>query len=94
MLIDFYKKVNKNHKVFEIIYVNSDEDPGQFNNAITQVPWLAVPYGDSRVMELKQFYAITSIPVLCILRKDGTLVTTNARNDIYAMQELAINHWI
>lgn len=76
------------------MYVHSDEDNGQFNNAITSVPWLAIPYGDSRVMEVKQFYAVTAVPVLVVLRKDGTLVTTNGRNDIYAMEEEAIKHWL
>ena len=94
MLIDFYHKVNKNHRRVEIVYVHSDEDNGQFNNAITQVPWLAVPYGDSRVMEIKQFYAVTAVPVLVVLRKDGTLVTTNGRNDLYALEEKAIDHWL
>ena len=94
MLIDFYKKVNMINKKIEIIYVNSDEDPGQFNNAISQTPWLAIPFNDSRVMELKQFYAITAVPVLVIIRKDGTIVTTNGRNDIYAMEEDAIQHWL
>ena len=53
MLIDFYKKLNAKNKKIEIIYVNSDEDPGQFNNAISETPWLAIPFNDSRVMELK-----------------------------------------
>ena len=53
MLIDFYNKVNKLSKKIEIIYVNSDEDAGQFNNSISQTPWLAIPFNDSRVMELK-----------------------------------------
>ena len=44
-------------------------------------------------MELKSMYAITAVPILVIIRKDGTVVTTNARNDIYSMEEEAINHW-
>ena len=55
---------------------------------------MAIPYGDSRVMEVKQFYAVTAVPVLVVLRKDGTLVTTNGRNDIYALEEEAIKHWL
>jgi len=45
-------------------------------------------------MDLKQMYAITAIPVLVIIRKDGTVVTTNGRNDIYALDDEAINHWM
>jgi hypothetical protein len=38
-------------------------------------------------------YGITAVPVLVILRKDGTIVTTNGREDIYAMTEKAIEKW-
>lgn len=55
---------------------------------------MSIPFGDQRVMELKSMYSITAVPVLVILRKDGTVVTTNARNDIYAMDEEAFDHWI
>ena len=93
MLVEFYKAANKNNKKIEIIYVNSDEDPNQFNSQLSNFPWLAIPYNDSRVMELKSMYAITGVPVLVIIRKDGTVVTTNARADIYSMENDAIDHW-
>ena len=93
MLIKFYNESNKINKKIEIIYVNSDEDAGQFNGQISQTPWLNIPYGDPRVMDLKQLYAITSVPMLVILRKDGTQVTTNGRSDIYHLDNDAINHW-
>lgn len=60
---------------------------------ISTAPWLAIPFNDSRVMDLKAMYAITHIPILVIIRKNGTVVTTNARNDIYAFEEHAIDHW-
>ena len=44
-------------------------------------------------MELKQMYAITAVPVLVIIRKDGMVVTTNGRNDIYELEDEAIDHW-
>ena len=53
MLIDFYNKVNSISKKIEIVYVNSDEDVAQFYDSIASTPWLSVPFGDSRVMELK-----------------------------------------
>lgn len=34
MLKDFYKASNKLSKKIEIVYVNSDEDPGQFSAMI------------------------------------------------------------
>ena len=45
-------------------------------------------------MELKGMYAVTAVPVLVIIRKDGTVCTTNGRNDIYSMEEEAIDHWL
>ena len=94
MLLDFYEKVNKDRKVIEIIYVNSDEDHGQFNQIVSNVPWIAIPYKDTRVMELKTMYAITAVPQLIVIRKNGTILTVNGRDDIYAMDSEAINHWL
>ena len=93
MLVDFYEKVNAMTKQIEIIYVSSDEDPNQFNNQLQRFPFVSIPFNDPRLMELKAMYAITAVPVLVIIRKDGTVVTTNARNDIYAFDEDAIKHW-
>jgi len=45
-------------------------------------------------MDLKSMYAIYQIPILVIIRKNGTVVTTNGRNDIYAFENDAINHWV
>ena len=53
MLIDFYKKVNLRNKRIEVVYVNSDEDMYSFNAYIKSMPWLSIPFGDERVMELK-----------------------------------------
>ncbi len=53
ILIDFYDKVNRISKKMEIVYVNSDEDVAQFYDSIASTPWLSIPFGDSRVMELK-----------------------------------------
>lgn len=53
MLVDFYQKVNQITKKIEIIYVNSDEDPASFHALVSEIPWLAIPFNDSRVMELK-----------------------------------------
>ncbi len=58
------------------------------------MPWLTIPFGDPRIMELKSIYSITAVPILVILRKDGTVVTTNARNDIYALDDAAFDHWM
>ena len=74
--------------------MNSDESQMQFNQMASQSPWLSIPYLDERVMDLKSMYSITAVPVLVILRKDGTVVTANGRNDIYAMEDGAITHWI
>ena len=54
---------------------------------------MALSFDDPRVMELKAMYSITAVPVLVVLRKDGTIVTANGRSDVYAMDEDAFKHW-
>ena len=94
ILKEFYDEINKDRKQLEIVYVSSDETFQEFWEFFSsQMSWLAIPFGDERIMDLKGVFSITAVPVLVILRKDGTVVTTNARNDIYMLDTDAINHW-
>jgi len=94
MLSDVYRKINAHGKRLEVVYAHSDENYQQFAGHVAQMPWLAIPFGDPRAMDLKAMYSITAVPVLVVLRKDGTVVTTNGRNDIYAMDDKAFSHWM
>lgn len=51
------------------------------------MPWIGIPMNDSRVLDLKEFYNVTSIPTLILIDKKGEEVTSSCRNDLYNLTE-------
>jgi nucleoredoxin len=53
ILSEFYKKVNEASKVLEVVFCSSDGNDAAFERYFAEMPWLAVPYGDHRISNLK-----------------------------------------
>lgn len=69
----------------------SEEDYSSFTRGM---PWLAVPYGDGRLKDLREYYKIRSIPQVVgkvlgkvVLRRNGNVLEFNGRKDIYELSE-------
>jgi nucleoredoxin len=82
VLAKFYNEVNKNEKVFEVVFVSCDNNQNSFNGYLSEMPWMAVPFGDNKIGELNDAFNISGIPYLAILRNDGTEVSKNGRGDV------------
>jgi nucleoredoxin len=81
-LAEFYNNVNENGKVFEVIFVSSDQDQRQFEEYFKEMPWLAIDFKDSRRADIKKAHSVTGIPNLVILKPDGKKLDVNARQDV------------
>nr|GEW57873.1 probable nucleoredoxin 2 [Tanacetum cinerariifolium] len=95
-LISIYKKikqklmqqdVNGEEENFEIIYVSTDHNELEFDSSFTEMPWLALPFGDSTSKELTKYFDIRGIPTLIILGPDGKTVAKNGRSLINLYEE-------
>jgi nucleoredoxin len=96
-LAKFYNEVNKDEKIFEIIFVTSDKDEKSFQGYLSEMPWIAIPFGDSKIKDAKTAFNVSGIPYLVILKNDGAIISTNGRGDV--TKELnnpmnAINNWL
>ena len=80
---NFYTNVNKGcewkHKNAEVIFVSCDNTEEEFNDHIDGMPYPLIPFGDDRITGLEENLDVESIPVVLILRKNGTIATTDAR---------------
>jgi nucleoredoxin len=83
-LAEFYNEVNSEEKQFEVVFVSSDKDEKSFKDYHNEMPWLALPFGDPIVAEIKQKYQVRGIPTLVLLRPDGTTIDVDSRNDVTA----------
>eukprot|EP00347_Sterkiella_histriomuscorum_P004480 403360305 len=81
-LAEYYNEVNAgakaNEKPFEVIFVSCDQDKKVFDSYYKEMPWLALPFQDSRIRALSQQYQVRTVPRLVILNQNGDSVYENA----------------
>ena len=58
-LVETYKKVKKAGKKFEIIFCSSDREEESFREYYATMPWIALPFGDSRKKSLSRLYDVS-----------------------------------
>ena len=79
ILIDFYKKVNADKKILEIIFCSVDEDISDYNQYLKIVPFPAIDFSDPKLEDLSTAFEIETIPVFIIFDKYGNLIELNGR---------------
>eukprot|EP00441_Pelagodinium_beii_P034580 CAMPEP_0197635188 /NCGR_PEP_ID=MMETSP1338-20131121/11074_1 /TAXON_ID=43686 ORGANISM="Pelagodinium beii, Strain RCC1491" /NCGR_SAMPLE_ID=MMETSP1338 /ASSEMBLY_ACC=CAM_ASM_000754 /LENGTH=283 /DNA_ID=CAMNT_0043207191 /DNA_START=36 /DNA_END=887 /DNA_ORIENTATION=- len=63
-------------KAIEVIFVSSDQDQANFQRYHSEMPWLAMPFGDrARAQLLGQKFGVQGVPSLIVLDSSGNLVT-------------------
>lgn len=78
-LIEVYHKIKSKHDAFEIIFISSDRDQTSFDEYFSGMPWLALPFGDTRKASLSKLFKVRGIPKLVAIEQTGRTVTTEAR---------------
>ena len=94
-LVKFHKKVTKKGEPFEIVFVSSDRNESDMYNYMEEMdmPWLALPFGDSHVGALKGKFGVRGIPMLVIIDAEGKLITKNGRGDVSSQGAKAFDKW-
>ncbi|GAV61030.1 C1_3 domain-containing protein/Thioredoxin_8 domain-containing protein [Cephalotus follicularis] len=78
--IDAYHKIKAKDDAFEVIFISSDRDQSSFDVFFSEMPWLALPFGDERKASLSRKFKVRGIPMLVALGPTGRTVTTEARD--------------
>ena len=81
-LVETYKKVKAAGRDFEVIFVSSDRDQHSFDEYFAEMPWLAVPHGDSRKGALSKLFEVEGIPTLVIIGPDGKIINTEGTSAV------------
>ncbi|KAL7149100.1 hypothetical protein ABFS83_05G016500 [Erythranthe nasuta] len=74
-----YEEINKSNKRLEVIFISSDRDQKAFEDYFSEMPWLALPFGDKRKESLSSWFKVGGIPTLVALGPTGKTVSTEAR---------------
>ncbi|KAL5723836.1 protein-disulfide reductase [Ranunculus cassubicifolius] len=83
-LIQAYHQIKEKHEAFEVIFISSDRDESSFEKFFSEMPWLALPFGDERKASLSKTFKISSIPTVVALGPSGKTLTTGCK-DVIAM---------
>ena len=74
-LVEFYNKLKASGKAFEIVFVSSDKDEGQFKEYFAEMPWLSLPFSYRDLKNsLSKKYKVSGIPHFVILDTDGEVI--------------------
>ncbi|CAN8241008.1 unnamed protein product [Cochlearia groenlandica] len=79
-LVEIYKQIKERDAEFELIFISSDRDQESFDEYYSQMPWLALPFGDSRKTSLARTFKVGGIPLLAAIGPTGKTVTKEARD--------------
>ncbi|OIV93728.1 hypothetical protein TanjilG_16579 [Lupinus angustifolius] len=79
-LTEVYHKIKAKDSAFELIFISSDKDQDSFDGYYAEMPWLALPFGDSRKAFLSRKFKVSGIPKLVAIGSNGTTVTKEARD--------------
>ncbi|XP_059316510.1 probable nucleoredoxin 1 [Lycium ferocissimum] len=78
-LVTAYQEIKKKDKMFEVIFISSDQDEPSFNNIFSSMPWLALPFDDERKAFLSRRFNIVGIPIAIAISPSGSTVNTQVR---------------
>ncbi len=87
--------MTKQGKPFEIIFVSSDRDKNSMYDYMKEMdmPWLALPFGDSHKRQLTEKFHVSGIPKLVIIDSKGKLITENGRGTVSNKGNDAFDDW-
>ncbi len=60
-LVKTYETIRDAGKSFQIIFVSSDRDDESMKEYLSEMPWLAIPHGDSRKKALSRLYNVSGM---------------------------------
>ena len=77
----FYKEQKEKRQDFEVVWVSWDNSEEQAKEYYEKMPWLALPFSEKKIKEkLNRKFQVRSIPTLALVDKEGTIVSTKARD--------------
>ncbi len=84
ILSETYKSITEESaENLEIVFVSSDQDTKSFEHYFGEMPWTAVPFGDSHIDSLCQKFSIRGIPAFFVLNgESGATVDENGRSTV------------
>lgn len=74
-LVELYQELASKGN-FEVVFISSDRNDESFENYLSEMPWLAIPFSDLDTRKrLKDLFKVRGIPNLVIIDENGHVST-------------------
>ncbi|KAJ8306620.1 hypothetical protein KUTeg_017165 [Tegillarca granosa] len=95
LLKDLYRELDERQAPFQVIFISFDKRPEDMEKYYMeeQGDWLAVPFGDPLIDELKKLFNISAVPKLIIVKDDGDIITTKGRKEVQDKGIICFRNW-
>jgi nucleoredoxin len=94
VLSETYKQLKSQGKDVEVIFCSLDRTPQEFLSYAQTMPWMRLPFGDSRIQNASSTVGAMFIPTLAIFRaSDGQMISQNAVRSVQGDRSLANYPW-
>ena len=78
----------------EVIFLSGDKTQKEYDEYYGEMPWLALPKGDTRLPALAKKYEVKGVPRLVVLKPDGTVIDSNGVTKITKEGPAAIEEYL
>ncbi|KAJ4960242.1 hypothetical protein NE237_020152 [Protea cynaroides] len=78
-LIKSYHEIKAKDDSFEVIFISWDNDQASFDEFFSEMPWLALPFGDERTKLISHSFEVSCIPTAIVIGPTGKNIIKNAR---------------
>ena len=94
-LVAAYNQLRTDGKPFEVVLVTSDQTEAAMEKYMKDydMPWVAVPFGDKRIDELKKKFSVSGIPKLVVIDDTGKTLSADARGQVMQKGASAFEEW-
>ncbi|XP_064477483.1 nucleoredoxin-like protein 2 [Ornithodoros turicata] len=94
-LAETYQELKDDDVSFEVVFVSSDRSASDMLSYMKEChgDWQAVKYGDELAQKLKSLFGVSGIPMLVVVKEDGSVITKEGRNDVQTKGPAAFRDW-
>jgi nucleoredoxin len=88
-LVEFYEAmVKKDPSSFELVFVSSDKNQGAFDEYYGEMPWVSLPFANSKQKEvLSKKFKVSGIPSFHIVDAEGKTICNKGREMVMSDPE-------
>ncbi|KAJ7557947.1 hypothetical protein O6H91_04G017400 [Diphasiastrum complanatum] len=84
VLADIYNQLKSRNDDFEVVFISWDKDQTSFEKYHNEMPWLALPFADSKTKKiLSRWFEVEGIPSFIILDTNGKTLNTEGAELIF-----------